>query len=259
MDLTLIISVYKDKEALQAIFNSLRHQSFKKFEVIVAQDAESDEFKSLIEEYASFFPIQHVQQNDDGFRKNRILNAAIRCVRTEKVVFVDGDCVLHSQFLSEYNRSISQGKICMGRRVMTDQRNSRSMRLGKIVTPSFFKMLFSGTSYLEEGVYLPSFPRKWISEPHLLGCNMGWYLQDLIDLNGFDEDYIHPGYGEDCDIEMRGLKMGLIKYPMRFKAIQYHLHHGRPEREEAIVYSKEKFDQKKNMDGFRCENGLVGD
>lgn len=257
MNLTLIVCVYKDKEALAAIFNSLRFQSMKEFEVIVAQDAATNDFDELIENYQRHFSIQLVQQEDNGFRKNRILNKAIQLSQTDQLVFIDGDCVLHSSFLEAYNKSIKPGRMCMGRRVMTDPKNSQKMRQGKLVTPGFWGMLFRGTSYLEEGLYMPWYNRKWVSEPHLLGCNMGWFKADLVAMNGFDEDYIHPGYGEDCDVEMRGLKMGLSKYPMRFYAIQYHLHHGRPEREEAIVFSKEKFDKKKLDESYRCSNGLV--
>jgi hypothetical protein len=74
---------------------------------------------------------------------------------------------------------------------------------------------------------------------------MGWHRSDLIKLNGFDEDYSYPGFGEDTDIEYRGHKAGLEVFSMRYKAIQFHLDH-----------SKDLFMSKKSRADFRCANGI---
>ena len=130
------------------------------------------------------------------------------------------------------------------------------MRDGIVIRPSFFQLLRSKSKQVEEALYFPIFPAKHKPNPHLLGCNMGWHKTDLVHLNGFDEDYRHPGFGEDVDIEMRGLWAGMNKYSMRFKSVQYHLHHERPDREEQINFSKALFAAKKESGIWRCINGL---
>lgn len=256
MKISLIVTVYKDAEALRAVLSSLLLQRFKEFEVIVAQDCEGEDLDSVLNEFREKLSLQHIQQPDRGFQKNKILNKAIRAAKADKLVFIDGDCVLHSSFLNQYNEHLQEGRFCVGRRVMTDPKNSQKMRQGECVTPGFCQMLFGGTTYLEEGIFLPFVQHKLKKKSTLLGCNMGWMKSDLIRLNGFDEDYVHPGYGEDSDIEFRAHLAGLKPFSMRFKALQYHLHHERPDREEEIAHSFEKFKRKKKEGHFFCANGL---
>ncbi|MBU2019250.1 MAG: glycosyltransferase [Bacteroidetes bacterium] len=256
MSITLIITVYKDSEALAAVLKSVENQSLKDFQVIVAQDAESDDLEEVIRIFSPKMDLLHLQQKDEGFLKNKILNKAIKVSKGSKLVFIDGDCVLHRNFLKQYKNQIKEGRICMGRRVMANSKISRSIRNGQLITPSFFSLLFSNSKHIEEGLYAPWISAKHKPNPHLLGCNMGWHKTDLLHLNGFDEDYKYPGFGEDVDIEMRAMWAGLKKYSMRFKAVQYHLHHERPDREDQIDFSKVIFKVKKEKGQFRCENGL---
>ena len=85
---------------------------------------------------------------------------------------------------------------------------------------------------------------------------MGWCKSDLIALNGFDMDYTLPGYGEDTDIEFRALRSGMTPKNLRWKALQYHLHHERPDREIDISASRNLFERKREIGYFYCENGL---
>ena len=43
--------------------------------------------------------------------------------------------------------------------------------------------------------------------------------------DGFDEDYYLPCFGEDLDIDWRLSALGLKRFSLKNKAIQYHLHH----------------------------------
>jgi hypothetical protein len=70
-------------------------------------------------------------------------------------------------------------------------------------------------------------------------------------------DYILPGYGEDTDIEHRAALMGMRSANLRWKAIQYHLFHERPEREEDITQSRIMFEIKKEIGYYFCEHGLT--
>jgi GT2 family glycosyltransferase len=85
---------------------------------------------------------------------------------------------------------------------------------------------------------------------------MGWHKSDLLALNGFDTDYQNPGFGEDVDIEWRALKLGLKSYSMRFKAIQYHLEHTRPNRSNLVEIGRKMLDEKIKIGLARCINGL---
>jgi glycosyltransferase involved in cell wall biosynthesis len=256
MRISLVISVYKDVEALAAVLRTVLRQKLTDFEVIISQDGDSSCFDELIKEYGQKLQLKHLQQPDNGFLKNKILNQTIRVASSDKMVFIDGDCIIHPQFLKQYDRSIKEGRICMGRRIDLDPVTTKKIKENKAIYPSLFSMLKNKTTRIEEAMFLPWLPQKFHSTPKLIGCNMGWHKNDLIRLNGFDEDYQYPGFGEDTDIAWRAKKAGLEVFSVRYKAIEFHLDHARPDRENEVSKSELLFEQKKQRSDFRCLNGL---
>lgn len=256
MKASLIITVYKDVTALKAILRSVELQSEKDFEIIIAQDADDNCFKSCIDTYINKgYHITLLQQEDKGFQKNKILNKAIISSASDKLIFIDGDCVLHPEFIKQHILHLKKGSFCAGNRVDLDAKTSSKIRENKITTPRIFQMLFNGSNRVEEAFRFlaPFLSRK---KAMLLGCNMSWNKEDLLLLNGFDEDYKTPGYGEDTDIEYRAISAGLTKINTRYRTVQYHLFHERPEREDQVAISRELYNQKKHDGKFRCENGI---
>lgn len=59
---------------------------------------------------------------------------------------------------------------------------------------------------------------------HVLGCNMAFWKEDLMSVNGYDERFI--GWGkEDNDISIRLLNSGVKLRFIKFSCISYHLYH----------------------------------
>ena len=55
-------------------------------------------------------------------------------------------------------------------------------------------------------------------------CNQGWWRDDLVTLNGFDERY--EGWGrEDKDLAVRAFHAGLVRRSLRFAGLATHLYH----------------------------------
>ena len=67
---SLIIAVYKRVDFLELIFRSLQKQTFRDFEIIVAEDDISSEVKKFIktQQKTCEFKIKHISQADKGFR-----------------------------------------------------------------------------------------------------------------------------------------------------------------------------------------------
>ena len=164
--------------------------------------------------------------------------------------------MVHKHFIRNYERCIVKGRFCAGRRLDVDSKTASLLRSNSIQKANLFHFIKNKTKRIEERLYAPCFPQSLLSKPKLLGCNMGWHKLDLIALNGFDADYQNPGYGEDVDIEWRAVKLGILPYSMRFKAIQFHLEHARPNRNEIVEKAKEMLDQKIILGMARCQNGL---
>lgn len=256
MSVSLIITVYKDYEALSLVLESVSRQSLIPAQIIVAHDTIDEGIQPIISSFSSSLNICHIDQVDTGFNKNRILNKAILASDHEFLIFVDGDCLLHHRFIEEHRKHLVPRVFSAGRRIDLDAKTTSLVRQFGLQQLSFFRMLRNRTKRVEEAFYMKSPLISSKKVPKLLGCNMGWCKSDLIALNGFDMDYTLPGYGEDTDIEFRALRSGMTAKNMRWKALQYHLHHERPDREIDISTSRNLFERKREIGYFYCENGL---
>ena len=126
--ISLLIAYYKNINALKLIFKALENQSYKKFEVIIAEDDNNDETKKFLQECKTTFIVKHIQQEiDNGFRKNEMLNPAVKISESEKIVFIDGDCIPHQHFLLSYEKHLKEKTIFFGRRVLLNQKTTEHM------------------------------------------------------------------------------------------------------------------------------------
>ncbi len=256
--LTLIIAVYKNIDAVNLIFECLAHQSFKNFEVIVAEDNDGDAMKLFIDllrkKYA--FTIKHVHQSDAGFRKCRALNEAIKMAESDYLVFIDGDCLLHRHFLRAHFNNRQKKIALWGRRVMLSPLLTQQIYNDKkIAHLNLAELLKFGATRLDCALYLPAMPTPISTESHIWGCNWSIFKEDILSVNGFDEDYVSAGVGEDTDIEWRLFKSGMQLKKIKFQAIQYHLHH--PENYSSTVVNEELMQQKLTLGAEFCKNGIV--
>ncbi len=256
MSVSVIVCVYKEYTALNSVLHSLCKQSFKDFQVCIAQDADDQNILPTLNQFTDKLDIQLLQQEDHGFRKNLILNKAIIKSKYDKIIFIDGDCVVHRHFVKNYKKHIKKGRFCAGRRLDLDPITSLKLIAHPETDPSLLDLFKNKTKRIEERLYAPCLSNKLLSEPKLIGCNMGWCKTDLMLLNGFDTEYSLPGYGEDSDIEWRAKAMGMEAFTMRFKAIQFHLFHERPDRESDVSKSRELMDFKKQLGHWKCLSGI---
>lgn len=259
MKLTVIISYYKAPGNLQLILQSLNNQSCKEFEVIISEDDNNEETISIIKAQVHLcsFPVVHLHQDEDkGFRKNMMLNRSLVQAASENVVFIDGDCIPHRHFVKEYIRNITDGYCLSGRAVMLGEKISGEIVRGQYLKRlNFCSLLLSDSEKIKDGIYSPFIPLALRSRG-IVGRNWGIRKKHLFDINGFDEDYMKAGVGEDADIRWRlvanGIKIRIIKN----KAIVYHLYHRRSYSENDVQMNWELLKQKKQAGNIRCLNGI---
>lgn len=269
-DATVVISVYNKTRELELVLAGLKVQTFKNFEIIIADDGSNSKMRQFIENYQknSLLTINHVWQEDDGFRKNKILNESIRQSRSDYMIFIDGDCIPHSDFVNAHIENKETDAILGGRRVYLGEKVSEKLtpeliekkylerKNITIYIDNFLKKKTS-TYALEEGLLIKNqMVRDTIlrKDIHLLGSNFSLYKDALIKVNGFDENYIGPGIGEDTDIEHRLRNAGYKIKSVRNLAIQYHIYH--PKTKEEYTNLKYFNEQVKVKNDFMCQNGL---
>lgn len=256
--LSIIISYYKALANLELILRALEYQSERNFEVIVSEDDSNALTTKYIQEASFRFPIQHLfQKEDKGFRKNMMLNRSIKASISPWLVFIDGDCIPHQHFVRSYSRNLRKGIYLSGRRVMLGPAISSKLIVQKELNQlSLFSILNSDSSKKKEGIYSPVFPLTLSTPRGLVGCNWGIHKEHLIEVNGFDQDYVMAGVGEDVDIEWRLLASGIKIKSIKNKAIVYHLHHEQSYSESNVQKNFELFKEKKKKGKIYCENGL---
>lgn len=268
---TIIGSVYDKVNELELILYALSIQSFRDFELIIAEDGQNDKIKRLVGEWQkkNLLNIKHITQEDKGFRKNRILNEAIRKSSADYLIFIDGDCVPHSDFIKAHFENRGANTVLCGRRVNLTKTISGKINRDSIVNLDYQKIklpevIFSALNRdksesnfnIEEGIILKKkFFRKIVTneDEHILGCNFSIHKELLKKINGFDEKYEGPGLGEDSDIEFRLRLIGAEFKSVRNLAVLYHMHHSKTKEEPKNM---EYFIKVKEENKSFCSNGL---
>ena len=255
---SVIIAYYKNLPYLRLVLEGLARQSVMAFEVIIAEDDNNDETTSFLTANQYRFPIIHLHQTKDkGFRKNEMLNKAIVKAKAETLIFIDGDCIPHRHLVKNYLRQISDTVLLYGRRVMLSRRlTERMLATNRLLSLNLIQLLWYGCSMIQEAVYSPYITLK-NKQRHLCGCNWGVQKQQLLDINGFDEDYTHQGVGEDVDVEWRLVKNGLHLKSIRNRAIVYHLYHQRTYQETGVQENYCKLTEKQRQGRIVCANGIA--
>ncbi len=259
MPASLIIPFYKDIPALELILLALNKQSAKgSFEVIIAEDDNAAETVSFLQKAVSTldFPLQHVSQEDMGFRKCKALNNAVKIAKYELLIFIDGDCIPHKHFVKEYLKEAEEKKILYGRRVNLSEPFTKELLNTKNINKlNLFNLIGTGSTRIKEAIYLPFAPGFIKSKRKFWGCNWGVLKNELLAVNGFDEDFAEYGY-EDFDIFWRLDKDGCRLKSVKYQAIVYHLHHKTRAHDEVMNRVQILYEQKVQIGNIRCKNGL---
>ena len=236
------------------------------FEIIIADDGSDEKIVGEIEKYSKqvSFKLKHVWHEDKGFRKNKILNRAITSSETDYLIFIDGDCVPHSEFIKEHIQNCHK-EICLtGRRVNLSQKITNKLTTANI-KDGFLEQnnllliedgLLGDSFYVERGFYLKNkFLRDFFNKKKrgLLGCNFSIHKEDMLKINGFDERYEAPSIGEDSDIQYRLELLGIKIQSINNIAVQYHLYHKLQERPQKNL---DLFEEVKKLNEYFTKYGI---
>lgn len=242
MKVSLIIAVYKDVVALDLIIGALKTQTYKNFEVIIAEDGQSVEMHKYIKTISGLVT-KHTTQEDMGIRKTRSLNNGILASSGEYLIFIDGDCIPYSTFIEGHVLLAEKDYALSGRRVNLGMQYSTMLRSKQIAPYELEKTFFyrfpmlardSNEGHIENGFFISpkSMTYRYVvknlnSSTNLLGCNYSCHREDMIRINGYDESYGETAVGDDTDLQWRFKAIGMQFKSVKFIANVFHLHHSR--------------------------------
>ncbi|ACT92792.1 glycosyltransferase family 2 protein [Dyadobacter fermentans] len=231
---SLIISTYNWPEALRLCLLSVKEQSVLPDEVIVADDGSTGATAELIEALRPAFPVRliHVWQADEGFQLSKIRNKAIATSSCDYIIQIDGDLILHRHFIKDHLALSKRGTFVAGSRVLMNKELSEKTLHQQQPRVAPFQ---SGL-----GNFSNRFSISWLSRYMadryktqdifaLRGCNMAFWRDDLLRVNGYNEIF-HAWGREDNEIAVRLLNAGLRKRAIKFGGVVFHIYHPEADR-----------------------------
>ena len=240
---SVIVSIYKDIEALRLVLWGLSVQTERDFEVIVTEDCEEPEVKRYLKnDSPKNLSIVHLTQEDIGFRKTRAVNRAVVTANSDYLIFLDGDCIPHPQFVEMHLKHSEQRKVLAGRRMHLGEKFSKMTKQERLTVSRLFSWTGLWTSFLalhkdrvrNFEIGAPSNFLHWLLKRHhlsIVGCNFSCRKSDMLKINGYNEDLLGVG-GEDGDLEWRFNFIGVSTKNVKHQAVVYHIWH-RERRESA--------------------------
>jgi glycosyltransferase involved in cell wall biosynthesis len=236
MKIAVIVTTYNRPEALAALFEAYRAQRDGTFEIVVADDGSGAETAAVVTacRERGGLAVDHVWQEDRGFRAAAVRNRALARTKADYVIFTDGDCLPLPDFIAAHRRLAERGWFVAGNRILMKERLSRRIlaeRLPVHTWPAgrWLALFLKG----EINRFLPLWKvpvpgwmrklraRRWHG---VMTCNLAVWREDLLAVNGFDEAY--EGWGlEDSDLALRLLHSGINRKSARFATPVFHLWH----------------------------------
>ena len=233
MRISLIITTYNRPDALLLVLKSVEIQSVSPSEVIIADDGSDDRTMELINNYSvqSNLTIIHSFQKDKGFRASKSRNKAIARSNGDYIILIDGDMILHPEFIKDHAINSELGFFVQGNRVLLSHSKTSKIIENQKINLSFIDF---GLKNRKNSIHSNLLSRYFsVKRNHLKGiktCNLAFFKKDCIAINGFNNDF--EGWGrEDSEFVVRLMNSGINRKNIYFNAIQYHLWHNENSRE----------------------------
>lgn len=268
----VVVTTYNDPRALGIHLESLKAQTYRAFDVLVADDGSTDGTRALIDAYRPLLAgrgvrLVHFWHPDEGYRKSEINNnvfASLTADRHPITVCLDGDTFVHRKFLMDHVRH-HRGPgptLFMGRRLDLGPELTRSLKPSNLSGWGWWRslgkaVLRNDTDRPLRAVRIAPAPlRHWLGRDRvrdLLGSNFSISTRLLHSINGYNESY-RSYWGEDGDLYVRARNMGSRLMGSKNIAIQYHMDH--PRREPTPEHQRRYAEILVTHDYVRCEQGI---
>ena len=236
-DVSVIFSTFQQPEWLRKALCGFASQTHQDFEVVVADDGSGEDTAQVIRSARkrAGLRMEHIWQADSGFRKCRVLNKAIVRARGDYLIFTDGDCIPHPEFVARHLELAEPGRFLSGGLLRLPLGLSHNIQPDDISSGRAFSAFWlSGRGMpvtykllkLSAGLGFGALLDR--ISPATAGWNghnaSGW-REHILQANGFDE---RMGYGgEDRELGERLENSGIRGKRIRHRVTCLHLDHPR--------------------------------
>jgi glycosyltransferase involved in cell wall biosynthesis len=263
-EIALLLSTFQRPLHLRHALLSIALQRIEhgKIELVVTDDGSTDETADVVCQFARSvdFPVHFTTHPHDGFRLARCRNEGAAASQAPYLLFLDGDCILPPDHVSQHLQHRKPGFVMAGDCCRLEQEPSARVD-DEVIRRGEFQLWGSPR---EEG-RLRKLDRasrfyraiRHPTKPKLVGNNVGIWRVDYERVNGYDENF--QGWGcEDDDLRYRLRRAGVkIESILRWTRT-FHLWH--PSEATAPARWRDGLNVKYLLRKgrlTRCRNGLV--
>ncbi len=236
---SLVTPTYNWPEALELLLLSIKNQTHLPDEVIIADDGSREDTTILIKKMQKDFPVPlyHIWHEDNKNQKPAIMNKAIASAKYEYIIEIDGDIIMHKDFVKDHLSLAEKGIFLYGSRVNIQEDYLQALFEKKQTNFHFFS---KGIKKRGRTLRIPFLANRYKKEdkrsPKLRGCNMSFWRKDFLKVNGFNESL--TGWGiDDSEMIQRLINIGIKGKRLKFKGIVYHIYH--PEQDKSHIQINE--------------------
>lgn len=256
MTTSLIITTYNWPRALYLCLDSVMQQTVMPSEILVADDGSGISTRDVVRHFQNIspVPVHHIWHEDLGFRLAAIRNKAIAASQGEYIVQIDGDLILQRNFIQDHMLFARKGCYVTGSRGIITEMLTRKVLSGEITS---LTALTKGVRNSNNALRIPVMSilyRTLGPTRGPRGCNMAFWRNDLIRVNGYDESFKGWGF-EDAELCIRLNNSTINQRCMKFRGIVFHLYHGKASRENCSV-NEQHYQESIREHRTRCEKGL---
>ena len=223
-------------------------------EIVIADDGSAEETTNLIRAWRQRLPmpVKHVWQENKGFRKTIVMNMGFAVCTGDYIIQIDGDIVMERHFIQDHMRYARRGQFICGSRSRINEAYTNKLKQGKKLKFSFFRPgLDDRMNALRCSLLTPFFK----DYDHLRGCNMSFWRDDIMAINGYDETIVAYGY-EDEDVQERLKRIGKKKLFIKFMCIEYHVWHPEHPTKKNLAETRKLIDRNNEQNLVRSERGI---
>jgi len=224
---SLVTPTYNWPEALELLLLSIKKQSYLPNEVIIADDGSKDDTTQLINKFKKDFPVPilHVWHEDNNNQKPAIMNKAIARAKYDYIIEIDGDIIMHKEFVKDHLSLAEKNVFLYGSRVNIQKDYLGTLFKKKKIHFNLFSKRIKKRGRTLHIPFLTNYYKKENKRSNKLrGCNMSFWRSDFIKINGFNESL--TGWGsDDSEMIQRLINTGIQGRRLKFKCIVYHIYH----------------------------------
>lgn len=191
MKYSFIIPVYNRPDEVHELLESLTHQTYKDFEVVVVEDGSQTRCEDVVQDYANELDVHYFEKPNSGPGQSR--NYGAERSQGEFLIVLDSDVVLPEGYLAEVDKELVENPC---------DAFGGPDRAHESFTPVQKAINYSMTSFFTTGGIRGG--KKKLDKFYPRSFNMGIRRSLYEQLGGFS----NMRFGEDIDFSIRIFKSG---------------------------------------------------